>query len=117
MVKSCVNHLPNKTEASIERIRKSISPVYETVSAFDEDNGVVTASEKHSAPTRADDKNQIMKSLIQNDTLSFVPGCEHSSFKKFLCNVMKRMDENKTIKWMEGHYKNIVTEIILQNQC
>ena len=117
MVKSCVNHLPNKTEASIERIRKSISPVYETVSAFDEDNGVVTASGKHSAPTRADDKNQIMKSLIQNDTLSFVPGCEHSSFKKFLCNVMKRMDENKTIKWMEGHYINIVTEIILQNQC
>lgn len=118
MVKSCVHHLgANKTDASIERIGKSIGPVYETVSAFDQDNGIAMASGKHSAPCRAEDKKQIIKELIQNDTLSFVSGRKHSTFPKFKCNVMKGMNKDKIVTWMMGHYREILSEIVLQNRC
>ena len=72
---------------------------------------------KHSAPCRAEDKKQIIKELIQNDTLSFVSGRKHSTFPKFKCNVMKGMNKDKIVTWMMGHYREILSEIVLQNRC
>lgn len=117
MVKLCVHNVgSNKTDTSLERIGRSISPVYEAVAAFDEDNDVSYASGKHSVPRRSEDRKQLIKALVQNNVFTHIPGREHKSFPKFSCNLMKGVDKVKTLKWMEHHYKRIVSDIIIQNK-
>ena len=83
MVKLCVHHLAaNKTEKSIERIGKSISPIYEALCAFDDENLISNASGKHSVPSRKD-QNEIIKELLQNDIFEFKPGREQA-FQRLL---------------------------------
>ena len=50
MVKLCIHHIgANKTERSTERIGKSISPIYEALCAFDDENLITNASGKHAS--------------------------------------------------------------------
>ena len=117
MVKLCVHHLAaNKMEKSIERIGKSISPIYEALCAFDDENLISNASGKHSVPSRKEDQNEIIKELLQNDIFEFKPGREHKHFKGFSCNIMKSVDYLKTIIWMKERYDKIINEIALRNQ-
>lgn len=70
IVKNCVVHLrSNKTEESFKRIGKCIGPLDEILTAYDRENNISAHSNHHSVAPSINDRNLIIKELLESDII------------------------------------------------
>jgi len=116
IAKQCVQHLgANKTPTSFQRIGKCVGQVDEILACYDADNHVSSPSIHHSVPPSIDDRDHIIKELLQCKVFTIEPGRQHRNFQKFSSNVMKKVNKKSVTEWMKMHIKKMTDLVAMQS--
>ena len=115
VAKLCVQQLgANKTGKSIQRIGKCVGAVDKILQHYDQENDITTPSIHHSIPSSKEEKCLIIDELLKNEIFTTKPGCKHTHFKNFTCNIMRRVNKNSMEEWMNTQLGKLIDLIGMQ---
>ncbi len=99
----------NVTDVSILRAGKSLQKHVAIQNQFDKENGVPTASGKHSRKSSDKDRATIIEQLVSAKALiKVIPDRSHRSFGKLNEHMYEPLSVNEFRSWMEGQMQKLL---------
>lgn len=109
LCKDCIGGLgANITDKSIERAGRCLKRLERTLQQYDSENGVKEISGMHTKHSMATDLNRMLSELTKCAVFSCRPGRAHRNFPKFLPNMIKQLNQQKLLNWMQDHMNKLV---------
>ena len=89
-----------KSSKAVIRVGKAVGLLATITQSFDREVGVTTPSGRHSDSSMEKDLAKIVKQLLQQDLFNPTTTKTHRTFTNLKKNVIKKLEEKKTKKWM-----------------
>ncbi len=103
---------PNISDASVERIGKSVLKLSKVTDQFDTANNVRSDSGHHSKRSAAKDLERVLSVLKEQHVAEEIPGRKHDHFPNFQSNVARTLEQKSFKQWMTQRLRSLIPDYV-----